>query len=161
MVINMEYVRSALTCVLIVALTAAVQGQLVHTKYEKYTRFLSALILLCVLISPMRSLMKELCGMDFTVEPASLELSDAKPQDYLLSLVSRQIKDDIRMLLVDRYGLSEDQIGIDLTLDESNATVIRLTSLRVTVKGDADGEAIQKEIGEKYDCESVSVMVGA
>lgn len=160
----MEYVRSALTCVLIVALTAAVQGQLIHTKYEKYTRYLSALILLCVLIAPVRSLMEELGNENFSIEPAKLELSVAEPQDYLLSLVSRKIESDIGTLLTDEYGLSPDQIGeIVVSIDDSDLSELRLASLQVTVKAETelDAEAIQREIGEKYDCESVSVIVGA
>ncbi|MGM9636532.1 MAG: hypothetical protein ACI3YK_00940 [Eubacteriales bacterium] len=160
----MEYVRSALTCVLIVALTAAVQGQLIHTKYEKYTRFLSALILLCVLIAPVRSLMEELWSEDFSVEATKLELAVAEPQDYLLSLVSREIERDIGTLLTDEYGLSPDQIGeIEVSIDDSDLSELRLVSLQVTVKTDeeVDAEAIQREIGEKYDCESVRVIIGA
>ncbi|MGM9681070.1 MAG: hypothetical protein ACI3XR_06150 [Eubacteriales bacterium] len=160
----MAYVRSALTCVLIVALTAAVQGQLVHTKYEKYTRYLSALILLCVLVAPVRSIMEELENEDFSVDPTQLQLSEAGPQDYLLSLVSREIESDIEAMLIERYGLTSDQIGgIEATIDASDPSNLKPATLWVSVKADADAdtEAIRKDIEERYDCESVSVIAGA
>lgn len=173
-----EALRPILSCALVVAVSAAVHGQLVGTKFEKYTRFLTALILLSLLITPMLNLFRaggELITQESTVlqqtgqpgQPQQPEQTeDPIPQmtytDALIFVLQRKVEDDARSLLKTQYGiLSNSILQVRAAMDGSDPEAIRVASVFVRIRGEADSGEIEKTLKERYGCENVSVIVDA
>lgn len=161
-----DALRPILSCALIIALSAAVHGQLVGTKFEKYTRFLTALILLSLLIRPMLNLFRiggdlleqtnAAPGQTEQTDPGIPEISYA---DALLSVLQRQLEDDVRSTLRTECALAADAIlKVQVTLDGGDPEAIRVEAVTVQIRGSADSAEIERILSERYGCENVSVI---
>ncbi len=163
-----DALRPILSCALTVAISSAVHGQLVGTKFEKYTRFLTALILLSLLLTPMLNLfraggalLEQEDGTDQTVQP-SIALPEMSYSEALLTVLQRKVEDDVRSTLKSEYGIAPDSIlSVQAAVDGSDPEAIRVESVQVRIRGDADPEEIEEFLKERYGCESVSVIVDA
>lgn len=165
-----EALRPILSCALVVAVSAAVHGQLTDTRFEKYTRFLTALILLSLLITPVLNLLGQWQGQGIDEllpdedETGAEVTGTAGPgyADALMTVLAGRIEDDARAVLADDFGLTEDCVArLDVGLDGSNPEAIRVKSLEIVLRVPADPEdvgAIAGVFGERYGCERVSVI---
>lgn len=174
-----EALRPILSCALVVAVSAAVQGQLTDTKFEKYTRFLIALILLSLLITPMLNLLGQGLGDLLPEEGATAPESGSSPDpdshpdgsaesgytDALLSVLEGRIEADARAVLAGDFGLEGPSVSrIDVGLDGSDPGAIRVEFLDVVLANPPDSEdgAAMVELFEaRYGCERVRVSADA
>lgn len=138
----MNSVREYLASLVIVAAAAGLLSAFspVGGTMKKYVNYAIALAVVIVVLSPLRSVFQIIASLDdlLILESAGrdeeYDKEREKTNQWILDKSQDTIKEGIKILLYDRFGIPGEEAEVSLMLDESNpqAIVIKKVIIRLT-----------------------------
>lgn len=150
--------KSYLTSITAVSIVSALVSMLVPDgkASKKYLKFVIGIISLLAVVEP-------LCGLSLMIEKSEITIPEAATEDlsegYVDSILKKTealIEESIKSDIFEKFGLSEEYAELEVTLDSSDVSDIKISEITVTLKSYGvwrDAVTIEKYIAEKYGCE--------
>lgn len=126
---------------------------------SKNVRLLCALAVICVAISPIKSFVTSIAGMDFSFDNFKGEENLSEYEDkYLEGLTAANeeaVKLDIINTLSEKFDIDPDNIRINLQTDKSKDTpeLVKVTVILSKTAIFKNPYDIEKAIRDRYKCE--------
>ncbi len=150
--------KAYLTSIMAVSIVSALVSLLVPdgNASKKYLKFVMGIISLLVVVEP-------LCGLSLSLERANLTLPEQATEEIsenyvelILKNTETLLEESIKNELFEKYGLSEKYAEVDVLLDSSDISDIKIAQIIITLKSYGvwhDAVAIEKYFADKYGCE--------
>lgn len=150
--------KAYLSSIIAVSIVSALVSLLVPDgkKSKKNLKFVVGIISLLAIVEP-------LCGLSLTIKNAEFTLpepvTDENSEEYIDSILHKTeelLEENIKNELFERYGLSEKYAELDVVLDSSDVSDIKIAEIIIILKSYGvwqNAVAIEKYFAEKYCCE--------
>jgi len=126
---------------------------------SKNIRLFCALAVICVIVAPLKEFITTLSSADYSISgltgDSDIEDYEDKYKNALISSGEESVKSNIQTMLAEKFGMSPDNIRIELEIDRSSSSpnltkVIVFLSKTAIFKNPYD---IEKAVSDTYGCE--------
>ncbi|NLK39193.1 MAG: hypothetical protein GX303_02935 [Clostridiales bacterium] len=160
----MDTLREYLSSLVIVAAVAGLLSAFspVSGTMKKYINYAIALAVVIVLLSPLKSLLNVISSLDNLIilesetRDKSYDEEREKTDKWILEKSQDTIKEGIKILLYDRFGIPEEEVEVELELDRSDPKAVVIEKLRIQLTGYSmwkDSREIESYITSLVGCE--------